>query len=124
MPKSSRTQLLVVNKLGDESDRKRTVELLADRTVIVSDHRFNKVRISTQLCDLALASLLYHAKEDFRKYGLPPFQFHPTTVLNVRSIGFPSDAARDKAISDWRNDHPLDEEQDTPSAETTTRDSR
>ena len=85
--------LLVVNKLGDESDRKRMVDLLADRTVIKSEHRFNDGRISTQLRDLALACLLYHAKEDFRKYGLPPFQFHPTTVLNVPSIGFASDGA-------------------------------
>ena len=92
-------------KLGPPEDLKLIEAQLDDAAVIASHHRVNNVRITTQVCDLALAALLYSANERFQDYGLPPLQSQATTLFNPATVGFPSDEARQQAIAQWRGKH-------------------
>jgi hypothetical protein len=97
--------ILVLAKLGESDDLKLIEAMLEDASVIASHNRVKNVRITTRVCDLALAALLYHANEEFQSYGLMPVRPHPTTLFHTTTIGFPSDEVRQKAISQWRQKH-------------------
>ncbi len=97
--------ILVLTKLGTPDDDPLLEKMLDDATVVAAQRRVNNVRITTQVRDLALAGLLYRADEEFEDFGLPPLRPHPTTVFVTTTIGFVSDEAREKAITQWRQEH-------------------
>ncbi len=94
--------VLLLGKLGNDQDMQLVENLLDDRGVIASFHRVNNTRITTQVRDIALASLLMHEQQDFVSYGLPPMQEDKITGFRTISVGFPSDTERDEAIAKWR----------------------
>jgi hypothetical protein len=97
--------ILVVGKLGDEQDLKLIGELLDDAGVVSSHNRVNKVRITTEVRDVALAVLIHRSGGNFADYGLPDIKSNPTTLMQTSSIGFPSEEERLAAIAKWRSQH-------------------
>ena len=94
--------LLVLGKMGDEEDLKLVENLLDDPGIVSSHNRVNRVRITTQVRDVALAVLLHRAGADFQAYGLPEFKENATTMIQTSTVGFASDEEREQAIQKWR----------------------
>lgn len=98
--------ILVVAKLGREAEDTRILErTLDDETEIAALHRLGDRQITTQLRDVALASLVHRAGEPLADYGLAEVRLDATLVFQTISVGFASDADRQVAIQRWRTAH-------------------
>ncbi len=111
--------ILVVAKLGREAEDTRILErTLDDDTEIAASHRLGDRQITTQLRDVALASLVHRAGEPLAEYGLADVRLDATLVFQTISVGFASDADRQVAIQRWRASHVTDAtEPETPPAD-------
>ena len=103
-PHDRQYSILTLAKLGQESDAKLIRSMLDDSGVVASHHRINNVRITTQVRDIALASLIQLADASFADYGMPAVGMHASRVLNHSTVGFATEEARVKAIAKWRQD--------------------
>ena len=103
-PHDRQYSILTLAKLGQKSDSALIDSMLDDSGVVASHHRINNVRITTQVRDIALASLIQLSGASFADYGMPAVGEHPTRMLNHSTVGFATDEARVKAIAKWKQD--------------------
>lgn len=94
--------LLVLAKLGTPDDLNLIENLLDDAGVVSSHNRINRVRITTQVRDVALAALIHKTDGDFERYGVPEAKVNSSTLIQPTSIGFATDEERLAAIEKWR----------------------
>ena len=104
VPHARQYAILALTKLGDENDLSLIRSMLDDSGVVASHHRINNMRITTQVRDIALAALIHHSGGAFKDYGMPGVGVHPTNGLTQATVGFPTEDAREKAISKWKKD--------------------
>lgn len=93
--------VLVLGKLGTDADLELVERMLDDVGVVSSHNRVNRVRITTQVRDVALAVLLHRHGEKFTDYGLPEFKGSTTTLMQTSQVGFADDEQREKALTKW-----------------------
>ena len=74
--------------------------LLSDHTFCAAAQRINDKQYRTQIRDVALVCLLALKKLDPRENGFPRFMLR-NRVVQLSSIGFPSDEERDMAHARW-----------------------
>ena len=103
-PHDRQYSILTLAKLGQKSDSALIDSMLDDSGVVASHHRINNVRITTQVRDIALASLIQLSGASFADYGMPAVGEHPTRMLNHSTVGFATEEARVKAIAKWKQD--------------------
>jgi hypothetical protein len=96
--------LLVLGKLGETQDETIIESLLNDPSVIISS-RVNRQRIETQVRDVALAVLVHRRGGKFQEYGMTDVKPHPTTFLQLATVGFANDQQREQAIAAWTQRH-------------------
>jgi len=95
--------LLAIGKLGNKEHRPIAREYFDRRHRIVQYLPGNELEsYSTQLRDVALAVDIHLAGHDPRQFGFPQLSSDPTHLFVYRTIGFPSEAARDAAFLKWK----------------------
>lgn len=95
--------LLAIGKLGGKEHRAIVREYFDRRQRIVQYLPGNDLEsYSTQLRDIALAVDIHLAGHDPRQFGFPQLSSDPTHLFVYRTIGFPSEAARDEAFLKWK----------------------
>ena len=99
-PLARQFAVLIIAKLGDERHVSLLESLLDDRTYF-SGHRINNVQYETEICDIALAALIHIRGKELSDYGLDQVQPHPQYLFEPETIGFPDDAARNRALRKW-----------------------
>ena len=99
-PLARQFAVLIIAKLGDQRHVPLLESLLDDRTYF-SGHRINDVQYETEICDIALAALIHIRGEVLSDYGLDHVQPHPQYLFEPETIGFPNDAARNRALRKW-----------------------
>jgi hypothetical protein len=97
--------LLVLGKLGEPRDDALIATLLEDPSLITSQNRGNRQRITTQVRDVALAVLVHRRGGDFEDYGMRDVRTHATTLLQLTTVGFANDKEREQAIAAWNLKH-------------------
>ena len=76
--------------------------MLDDSGLVASHHRINNKQITTQVRDIALATLIHKSGEDFKDFGMANVSLNSISVLNQATVGFTSDEAREEAIVKWQ----------------------
>jgi hypothetical protein len=96
--------LLTIAKFGDENNLPLVESLLEDATPFGAAIPINgKGKFQTQIREVALATAIRLANEDYSKFGFERLQPHSFYVFNTSTIGFDSDAKRQAAIQKWRD---------------------
>ena len=102
MPHDRQYSILVLAKLGEEIDEELIAGMLDDSGLVASHHRINNKQITTQVRDIALATLIHKSGEDFKDYGMANVSLNSMSVLNQATVGFTNDEAREEAITKWQ----------------------
>lgn len=93
--------ILVLAKLGNDRDLDLISNMLDDAGVISSHNRINRVRVTTQVRDVALAALIKRTNQRFEDYGLPYVKPSPVMLIQPTTIGFINNKKRQEAIDRW-----------------------
>lgn len=93
--------ILTIGKLGGADHVPLLEGLLSDKTQ-TSQRTLNKVKYTTQIRDVALATLLYMNKQDPKKYGFERIQPNSRMLFSTSSIGFKDDKQRQAAFDKWK----------------------
>ena len=98
--------LLAIGKLGTEEDLTILVSMLEDSENCSPVRNAQKDRFTTQIRDIALATLVRRAGESMADYGLERIQLDENTFFRPSTVGFASEEKREAAIQLWRTRHP------------------
>lgn len=93
--------LLVLGKLGEDDDMELVESMLDDAGIISSHNRINRVRVTTQVRDIALAILIKRSGNSFSDFGLSNVKPNSVMMFQPTSIGFANDEDREEAIRRW-----------------------
>jgi hypothetical protein len=95
--------LQVFARFGDASHIPVVEPFLEDATPYGQSLNLSgTARYQTQIRDIALATLVYLAKENPQRFGLLRLRPSSSQVFNPNSVAFENDARRDEAIRAWR----------------------
>lgn len=93
--------ILTIGKLGGAEHLPLLEGLLNDETQ-TSQRTLNKVKYTTQIRDVALATLLYMNKQDPKKFGFDRIQPNSRMLFSTSSIGFKDEKQRQAAFDKWK----------------------
>lgn len=93
--------IMVLAKLGDEHDLDLVQTMLDDEGVVTAHSRINRVRVTTQVRDVALAVLIHRSGGDFKAFGLDHVKPSPIMLIQPTSVGFATDQERQQALDKW-----------------------
>ena len=92
--------LMLYGKFGKPSHIRRLMLLLDDASFCGTTQTVNNVKYSTQIRDVALATIILIAKADHKKFGFDRIRLNGTS-FTLNTIGFANDEARKKAKEAW-----------------------
>ena len=92
--------LMLYGKFGNPSHIKRLMQLLDDASFCGTTQTVDKVKYSTQIRDVALATIILIAKADHKKFGFDRIRLSGSS-FTLNTIGFADDEARKKAKEAW-----------------------
>ena len=92
--------LMLYGKFGNPSHIKRLMQLLDDASFCGTTQTVDKVKYSTQIRDVALATIILIAKADHKKFGFDRIRLSGSS-FTLNTIGFADDDARKKAKEAW-----------------------
>ena len=92
--------LMLYGKFGNPSHIKRLMQLLDDASFCGTTQTVDKVKYSTQIRDVALATIILIAKADHKKFGFDRIRVSGSS-FTLNTIGFADDEARKKAKEAW-----------------------
>jgi hypothetical protein len=93
--------VLTIAKLGDEKQIDSLKPLLEDK-LLCSQMQVDKVMHKTELRDIALFSIVHLSKQDPKKFGFERYTPNDQMLVNVHTLGFPSDEKRQAAFDSWK----------------------
>ncbi len=93
--------ILSIAKFGKPEDVP-LIEKSLENVTVVNNSTINGKRRQTQLRDVALASLIYLAKQKPKDFGFADLQEAAPYLFNVSTLGFEDDAKREEALKKWK----------------------
>lgn len=93
--------IVAIGKLGGKDYASALFPLLKQENVCWTWHRGNNQIVRTQVRDVALATLVYVTKQDFKEYGFDLLQKNDESVFHIYTVGFTSDEKRKAAFAKW-----------------------
>jgi HEAT repeat protein len=63
----------------------------------------NEETVKTQICDVALAAMVYLTGQELGDYGFKEAQSNPIMLFDARTLGFADPAAREAALRKWKD---------------------
>lgn len=96
-----------VARFGGKENIAALAPLLGDDAVCYAQNR-NGQLYTTQIRDLALASIVHLSGQKFENFGLPQVESNSQTVFNPTSVGFADEQSRTAALrtmDDWLKKH-------------------
>jgi hypothetical protein len=104
IPHARAVAISLIGKLGTRRDIADLEPLLKNDTV-VGMASINNVRVTTQLRDVALATVVRLSGQDAADYGYPylkMFRGNPNFSVSPALLGFPDTASRNDAFKKWQ----------------------
>ena len=92
--------LMLYGKFGNPSHIIRLMQLLDDASFCGTTQTVDKIKYSTQIRDVALATIILIAKADHKKFGFDRIRLSGTS-FTLNTIGFADDETRKKAKEAW-----------------------
>lgn len=92
--------LMLYGKFGKPSHIERLMQLLDDEAFCGTTQTVDKIKYSTQIRDVALATIILIAKADHKKFGFDRIRLSGTS-FSLNTIGFADDETRLKSKNAW-----------------------
>lgn len=92
--------LMLYGKFGKPSHIERLMQLLDDEAFCGTTQTVDKIKYSTQIRDVALATIILIAKADHKQFGFDRIRLSGTS-FSLNTIGFADDETRLKSKTSW-----------------------
>jgi hypothetical protein len=105
-PWARATAVLAVGKLGSKDDIKKIEPLLEDTTNL-GQMQFNQTRVTTEMRDVALASMIMLSGQDYMNYNFPYLKAFPQInrqYLGYNYFGFSDNDQRTAALKQYKEE--------------------